>query len=136
MSFRPSIVEKDGVSSDVTAEFIPPWASLGERKHSRCEDKLLLLVRFDSPHRAVTPGQVLVLYALHQGLADADQAAVGSDSLLPSIAPEKIFSDDESAQDKNVSCWQGAGRIVLGGGSILCAAPSLWEQGRDVVTST
>lgn len=135
ISFRPSIVVRNGVSGgDLTAEFMPPWASLGKRQHSRGEDKLLLLVRFDSPHRAVTPGQVLVLYALHQGLVNADQGIGGNDTPLPSIAPETIFSDDKSTDDKNVSCWQGAGRIVLGGGAILCAAPSLWEQGRDLVT--
>lgn len=116
-----------GAIEKFTTQFVPPWAAMchegdairgaspevrGDAKGDAAGDSLLVILRFDKPHRAVTPGQVLVLYAAQQ--------SVGVDER----------EGDGEARCARATTWDGANRIVIGGGPILCAAPSLWEQGR------
>ena len=117
-------------------QFIPTWAAtlchenvVGEGIATTVEnnnDSLLLVIRFDTPHRAVTPGQVLVLYtaAIHQLDVNGDNGD-DDDNVNASAKRENLVSLTRGGENL---VWEGANRIVIGGGPILCSAPSLWEQ--------
>lgn len=68
------IVRTDSLES---ISFVPGWMAVEEG-----EDDRLLLTVFDEPHRAVTPGQVLVLYS-HKTLGESGgRAVIGGGEVL------------------------------------------------------
>lgn len=75
-------------------------------------DFLVLIVKFTAPRRAVTPGQVMVLYA-------------AGDALGPAPAGGNTSGQGEPS-------WTGASRPCLGAAPVLCAGPSRWERGLQV----
>lgn len=91
-------------------------------------DKLILAIRFDMPHRAVAPGQTLVLYSAEQAPAGM-AVATTPDSLPADIAPAAAAASSPDGQSTSTAAWEGAGRVVYGGGSILSAGPSWWDMG-------
>jgi tRNA U34 2-thiouridine synthase MnmA/TrmU len=99
-----------------------------EARASSRPDDPLVLVRFDAPHRAITPGQVLVLYSVTQGVGGSDgSVAVGP---LPDPVPTGAESAQGGAEEeKGEKQWSGAGRECFGGGPLLGAGPSWWELG-------
>ena len=109
----------------------------------------VLVVEFDLPQRAVSPGQMITLYSDHQhrhsgaqrvasaaasaspstasATTDADSAAAASTSGSP--IPAAGFASTGVMRSEGEVAWDGAHREVLGCARILSGGPSLWDMG-------
>jgi hypothetical protein len=104
-----------GLSDGTRVTFTPNWHRVaheeGGAATARDDDgdaTLLVLLRCRAPHFGVAPGQVLVLFSAEDPPSVQRQGSPG-------------------AADAPVE-----GRLVYGGGAILCGGPSLWEQDKNV----
>ena len=109
----------------MTPEFLPLWKRLAQQQQqgSSAVDPLLLLLCPAVPVRAATPGQVLVLYSAQQTLL-AEGAAPGSSEQLAEAQPALPLPGTS----------MHGGRLVFGGGGILCTGPSLMDMQGSAAT--
>lgn len=98
--------------------------------HPGAEERMLL-VHFDAPHRAVSPGQTLVLYSGDAHTQGGGQERAASVALQPQrLAVAGYLPVDAPARTcGELRGWNGAGRGVLAAGPVWEAGPSLAEAG-------
>jgi len=91
---------------------------LADTETTSASSDLVLVLRFDTPRRAVTKGQVLVLYDPSQ---TENKAPPGIEYV------ECVESKDalDNSETTNGYKWAGAGLECIGGGPILAVGPSL-----------
>lgn len=100
------------VKSKVSSVGITP---LADTKTTSIGSDLVLVLRFDTPRRAVTKGQVLVLY-------DPSQTENKAPPGIEYVESKDTLDNSETA---NCNKWAGAGLECIGGGPILAVGPSL-----------
>jgi tRNA U34 2-thiouridine synthase MnmA/TrmU len=92
---------------------------------------LVLILRFDKPRRAVTTGQVLVLYdPVKRNDAPGIQTSVIQNNIF--IGTDNTTSNSTSSSTLQQQFWSGAGLECLGGGPILFVGPSLFSMNQQL----
>ena len=97
------------------------------------QQQLLLVVRFSVAQRAVSAGQVLVLYEdsagnnVNTGAKGVTLEAVQSPWILHQQQSPGTAASSPTG-NAVVTTWQHANRVCYGGGVILASGPSYWQR--------
>ena len=123
------------ISSDDDSLLTPPTTNA--QTDINTNSGLVLVLRFDNPRRAVTKGQVLVLY---NPSSQNDNTASGivkmgiksDDSFFHSVDSKNENNNDNDKNtdndDVDKRLWRGAGLECIGGGPILAVGPSMFNM--------